>query len=148
MNALGNRHLSNNLRILVTNNGKGTEFRMYWHPAAQFGNDADHYVAAGGHFGDKSPQVVKAYVESLGFEYMSANSKEEFLEKYEHFISSEQYDRPLVFEVFTVEEEESKAIFDIRHSIEDEGYQFNLIKNQAKSAAASVLGKVKGIIKK
>ncbi len=148
MNALGNRHLGNNLRILVTNNGKGTEFRMYWHPAAQFGNDADHFVAAGGHFGDKSPHVVKAYVESLGFEYMSANSKEEFLAKYEHFISADHNDRPVVFEVFTVEEEESKAVFDIRHTVEDEGYQFNLIKNQAKSAAASVLGKVKGIIKK
>ena len=148
MNALGNRHLGNNLRILVTNNGKGTEFRMYWHPAAQFGDDADHYVAAGGHFGNKSPQVVKAYVESLGFEYMSANSKEEFLAKYEYFISTEQYDRPVVFEVFTIEEEESKAVYDIRHSVEDEGYQFNIIKNQAKSAAASVLGKVKGIIKR
>jgi len=105
-------------------------------------------VAAGGHFGDKSPHVVKAYVESLGFEYMSANSKEEFLAKYEHFISADHNDRPVVFEVFTVEEEESKAVFDIRHTVEDEGYQFNLIKNQAKSAAASVLGKVKGIIKK
>lgn len=148
MNALGNRHLGNNLRILLTNNGKGTEFRMYWHPAAQFGDDADHFVAAGGHYGDKSPQVVKAYVESLGFEYMSANSKEEFLAKCEHFISTEQYNRPVVFEVFTVEEEESKAVYDIRHAVEDEGYQFNLIKNQAKSAAASVLGKVKGIIKR
>lgn len=146
MNALGNRHLGNNLRILVTNNGKGTEFRMYWHPAAQFGDDADHYVAAGGHFGDKSPQVIKAYVESLGFEYMSAYSKEEFLSKYEHFISSEQYERPVVFEVFTIEEDESKAVYDIRHSVEDKDYQLNIIKNKAKSAASSVIKGIKDII--
>ncbi|MFW2168186.1 2-succinyl-5-enolpyruvyl-6-hydroxy-3-cyclohexene-1-carboxylate synthase, partial [Enterobacter cloacae complex sp.6722794] len=41
LNAIGNRHTANNLRILLVNNGKGTEFRMYNHHAAHFGSDGD-----------------------------------------------------------------------------------------------------------
>ena len=146
MNALGNRHLGNNLRILLTNNGKGTEFRMYWHPASQFGDDADHYVAAGGHFGNKSPNVVKSYVESLGFEYISATSKKEFCANYEHFISSEKFEKPVVFEVFTTNEDETKSIYDIRNTLEDEGYRSRMIKKQAKETVKSVIKGVKDLI--
>lgn len=146
MNALGNRHLGSNLRILLTNNGKGTEFRMYWHPAAQFGDDADHFVAAGGHFGNKSPNVVKSYVESLGFEYISAASKEEFFEIYEHFISSQKYEKPIVFEVFTSNEDETKSIYDIRNTLEDEGYRNRMFKKQAKESLKTVIKGVKNFI--
>lgn len=146
MNALGNRHLGNNLRILLTNNGKGTEFRMYWHPASQFGDDADHYVAAGGHFGNKSPNVVKSYVESLGFEYISAASKKEFYANYEHFISSEKFEKPVVFEVFTRNEDETKSIYDIRNTLEDEGYRSRMIKKQAKETVKSFIKGVKDLI--
>ncbi len=147
MNALGNRHVNNNLRIIVINNGKGTEFRMYWHPAFQFGDDADRYVAAGGHFGNKSPQVIKAYVEALGFEYMTASSKEEFLAVCNHFISVDKQDRPIVLEVFTNNDDESKAVYDIRHVLEDEGYKVCATKKHIKSVAKSFLGGVKDIIK-
>ena len=146
MNALGNRHLGNNLRILLTNNGKGTEFRMYWHPAAQFGDDADHYVAAGGHFGNKSPNVVKSYVESLGFEYFSATSKEEFYANYEHFISSEEFEKPIVFEVFTTNEDETEAVSEIRNLLEDEGYRNRMIIKQAKDTVKTVIKGVKKLI--
>ena len=147
MNALGNRHIGNNLRILVVNNGKGTEFRMYWHPAAQFGDEADHYVAAGGHYGNKSPEVVKSYVESLGFEYMTASSKEEFIEKYAHFITPERLDKPVVFEVFSNNEDETKAVFMLRNILEDDGYKNRQMKKQVKGAVKSVLSGVKDILK-
>lgn len=146
MNALGNRHLGKNLRILLTNNGKGTEFRMYWHPASQFKDDADHYVAAGGHFGNKSPRVVKSYVEALGFEYISAASKEEFCAHYEHFITSEKCEKPIIFEVFTTSEDENKAVSDIRNVLEDEGYRSRMIKKQAKETVKAVIKEVKKII--
>lgn len=146
INALGNRHVGNNIRILLTNNGKGTEFRMYWHPASQFGDDADHYVAAGGHFGDKSPNVVKAYVESLGFEYISAASKEEFLANYEHFISSEKYDKPIVFEVFTTNEDENNAVHDIRNTLEDDEYKTRMLKKYARKPVKAIVNEVKRIL--
>ena len=75
MNAIGNRHVGNNLRILLINNGKGSEFRIFNHIAAQFGESTDKFIAAGGHFGKKSKSLVKNYSESLGFEYLSATNK-------------------------------------------------------------------------
>lgn len=146
MNALGNRHWGNNIRVLLVNNGKGAEFRMYWHPAAQFGDDADHFVAAGGHYGNKSPQVVKAYVEALGFEYMTASNKEEFLSQYEYFISPELYDKPIVFEVFTTNEDESKAVCNLRNIMEDDGYRTRKMKEQAKSVVKTVIKNVKELV--
>ena len=116
MNSLGNRHIKNNLRIMLINNGCGTEFHNYSHPANVIGDDMlSDYIAANGHFGNKSKTLVKNYVESLGFEYISANTKEEFLEKLEYFANEEIYDKPLVFEIFTDSKEESDALYKIRH---------------------------------
>lgn len=110
MNSLGNRHIGNNLRLMVVNNGKGTEFRNFYHVGSTFGDEADKFIAAGGHFGNKSPLLLKHYAEDLGFEYLSASSKEEYLHLYEHFISPNPSSKPMVFEVFTKNEDESAAI--------------------------------------
>ncbi len=110
MNSVGNRHVGNNVRILLINNGKGTEFRNFNHPAAAFGESADDFHAAGGHFGNKSNTLVKNYSENLGFEYLSASNKVEFEEVYERFFIEEITDRPMLFEVFTDSEEESTAL--------------------------------------
>jgi 2-succinyl-5-enolpyruvyl-6-hydroxy-3-cyclohexene-1-carboxylate synthase len=110
MNSIGNRHVGNNLRILVINNGKGTEFRNSNHQAAYFKEDADKYIAAAKHFGNQSPVLVKNYVEALGFEYLSAASKEDFMQQYEKFIDGSHDKRSIVFEVFTNSEDESLAL--------------------------------------
>jgi 2-succinyl-5-enolpyruvyl-6-hydroxy-3-cyclohexene-1-carboxylate synthase len=110
INVLGNRHTGNNLRILLINNGKGTEFRMYNHHAAYFDESADDYVAAAGHFGNKSTELVKNFAENLGYHYLSASSKEEFEAVYHQFLVQEIGDRPMIFEVFTDSEEESHAL--------------------------------------
>lgn len=117
MNAAGNRHISRNVRILLVNNGKGTEFRNYNHPGAAFGDEADLYIAAGGHFGNKSRQLVKHYAEDLGFEYMFAEDKEQYLANLDRFVTPEITDRPMLFEVFTTSEEESDSLMAIRHSV-------------------------------
>lgn len=134
MNAIGNRHVGNNIRILLVNNGKGTEFRQFNHKAAQFGQEADNFIAAAGHFGNKSTELVKHYANTLGFEYMSASTKEEFEEVYERFLVPEQTDKPMLFEVFTDSEEESKAL-EIITSLEISG---NI---KAKEFARNILGK-------
>ena len=110
MNVVGNRHVGSNVRILLINNGKGTEFRNYNHPGAAFGEDADAYIAAGGHYGNKSPYLVKHYAEDLGFEYLAASSKEEFLVNLDRFTDSNLTDKPMIFEAFTKHEDESGAL--------------------------------------
>lgn len=115
MNCLGNRHVNRNIRILLINNGHGTEFSNYDHPASRFGEKVDGFIAAGGHYGRKSIDLIKHYAEDLGFYYLSASTKEEFLNTYEPFINAEIKDKPIIFEVFTNADDESKALFKIRN---------------------------------
>ncbi len=115
MNALGNRHVGRNIRLMVVNNGKGTEFTNYNHPASNFGKDAEPYMAAAGHYGNKSPMLVRHYAEDLGFEYMSASTKEEYMQHIETFFGDKLTDKPMLFEVFTNSEEESAALETLFH---------------------------------
>ena len=113
MNVLGNRHVGKNIRILLLNNARGTEFTNYNHPGAEFGEEAKAYIAAAGHFGNKSEKLVRHYAEDLGFTYICAHTKEEYLEHIEDFVS-DQISQPMIFEVFTNGEDESQAIQTMR----------------------------------
>lgn len=110
MNVLGNRHVGKNVRLLLVNNGTGIEFKNYNHHAAIFGEDADMFVAASGHFGRQSPTLVKHYAEDLGFEYLSATTKEECEAHFARFLSPSLDSRPMIFEVFTNPSDESNAL--------------------------------------
>ena len=110
INVLGNRHIGSNVRIMLINNGKGTEFRNYNHKAAMFGDAADEYIAAAGHFGQKSSKLVKHFAEDLGFHYMTASNKKDFLKNVDVFLSVAKKDKPIIFEVFTNSSDESKAL--------------------------------------
>lgn len=110
MNALGNRHIRNNIRLMLVNNGRGTEFRNYNHPAARFGDDADAYMAAAGHYGAQSRELVRHYADDLGYEYLSADDKKGYLAVAERFLTPELTDKPMVFEIFTDYRDESNAI--------------------------------------
>lgn len=110
MNVLGNRHVGGNIRLLIVNNGHGQEFRNFYHVGSTFGEEAEKYIAAGGHFGNKSTSLVKQYAESLGYEYITANDKASFINIYEKFIDPKIGDKSIVFEVFTSTEDESNAI--------------------------------------
>ena len=113
MNVMGNHHVGCNVRIMLVNNGRGTEFRNYNHMANMFGTDADAYMAAAGHYGNKSKDLVKHYAEDLGFEYMSASSKDEFNSAYQRFVMADMTDKPMLFEVFTDSRDESDALLAI-----------------------------------
>ncbi|MBM6810017.1 2-succinyl-5-enolpyruvyl-6-hydroxy-3-cyclohexene-1-carboxylate synthase [Faecalitalea cylindroides] len=117
MNAIGNRHISNNVRLMIINNGKGQEFRNPLHHAARFGEGADQFMAAAGHFGNKSNFLIRHYSEDLGYEYLTASNKHEFQKSVERFTYPEITDRPIIFEVFTESSNESIA-FDIIHNLE------------------------------
>ncbi|MCD7824184.1 MAG: thiamine pyrophosphate-dependent enzyme [Oscillospiraceae bacterium] len=146
MNALGNRHVGNNVRLMVINNGRGIEFRNYEHPCTMFGEDADKYMAAAGHFGDQSPVLLKHYAEDLGFKYLSANSKEEFSQSVNEFVSDKVTDKPIVFEVFTETEDEAKALeticnFEISTTGQVKGTVKKLLGEKSVEAVKKVFGK-------
>lgn len=116
MNCLGNRHLPNNFRLLVVNNGRGTEFRIYTsEPGATLGASADPFIAAAGHFGQKSPDILRHYATDLGFEYLAASSKEEFLQQADRFLCPIITGKPMLFEVFTDSGLENEAVWTINH---------------------------------
>lgn len=137
MNSLGNRHVPRNVRIMLINNGRGTEFRNYNHPGAQFGEEADKYIAAAGHFGRKSKDLVRHYAEDLGFEYLTATNKEEFKKEVDRFLMPKITDRPMLFEVFTDSKDESDALELLQHLVIDKSLK-------AKEVIRDVIGK-KGI---
>ncbi|QOL33238.1 2-succinyl-5-enolpyruvyl-6-hydroxy-3-cyclohexene-1-carboxylate synthase [Bifidobacterium eulemuris] len=110
LNSLGNHHIGRNVRIMVINNGVGTEFKNYNHKAARFGQEADAYMAARGHYGNRSHELLKHYAQDLGFEYLSASSKKEYHDNIDRFTTAEQTDEPMLFEVFTDSQNESDAL--------------------------------------
>ena len=110
INSLGNRHIGNNLRILLVNNGCGVEFKIHPSYAYQLGERADEYIAATGHFGNKSREIVKHYAEDLGFKYLTASSKEEFDAVVDAFVDP-VLDKPIVFECFTEPKDEAAALY-------------------------------------
>ena len=110
MNSIGNRHITNNLRILVINNGHGQEFEMYNHMGAFLGNDVNDFVAAAGHFGNKSKKLLMHYAQDLGFEYLYASNKEEFELLYKNFVTPNNKEKPILFEIFTTNKDENEAL--------------------------------------
>lgn len=107
LNALGNRHVGKNLRILLVNNAAGAEFHLYNHPAHRFGEDSKPYMAADGHFANQSRDLVRHYATDLGLGYRAVDSKEAFEEVLPWFLGDS--DRSLVLECFTRTEDESEA---------------------------------------
>ena len=136
MNVMGNRHVGNNVRILMINNGKGNEFRLYCHLCNAFGDDADPYMAAAGHFGNKSSCLVRHYAEDLGYEYLSASTKDEFMSNVDKFCNPE-IRQSIIFEVFTDTESESDALKMIRNINYDPSV---VIKNKLKSTLRNTIG--------
>lgn len=135
LNSIGNKHVKNNLRIMLINNGCGTEFHNYNHRASIVtteNNISLEYIAADGHYGNKSNKLVKNYAEDLGFEYLSATNKKEFLNNINKF-TNESNNKPIIFEVFTNPEDESDAI-----------KQLNQIDTSAEAVAKKTIKRVFG----
>ena len=121
MNCIGNRHIKNNVRIILVNNGKGNEFHnrgQLWEKAFS-SDDIDLYGSAAGHFGNKSPELVKHYVQDLGFEYLCSTSKDDFNDAAERFMQEEFTEKPLFWEIFTNGDDDALAYQLVRSLDED-----------------------------
>lgn len=119
MNVLGIREIRNNLRLLIINNNRGQEFRLNPLLENVYAEQSDKIVAAGGH----NKGGAKGWAESCGFHYISTSSKNELEEKIKDFCTGE-FDKPVLFEVFTTNEDEQKGLSLMRNA--------NILKHSSK----------------
>ncbi|MDE6035220.1 MAG: 2-succinyl-5-enolpyruvyl-6-hydroxy-3-cyclohexene-1-carboxylate synthase [Ruminococcus sp.] len=125
LNSIGNRHVGSNIRILLINNGIGNEFKLKQTLSIKAGldSDTDPFIAATGHYGNKSPDLVRHYAQDLGFEYLTASGKEEYLENLGRFTNPIIDEKPILFEVFTDSDEEVEALLDVKNLQNDMKYE-------------------------
>lgn len=140
LNSLGNRHIGNNVRILLLNDGLGAEFTNY--RSVQYDGDRKSYIAAAGHYGNQSEKLVRDYAEDLGFEYLQAKNKEEFDKQYCYFIDAKIKSKPILFEVFANDQGQS-ASWKILSELADGN-----IEDVARQFASKNINKLKKILGK
>lgn len=117
INILGNRHLCDNIRIIVINNSKGTEFAQYNHHAMKIGVDVNPYIAAAGHFCSKGDSAAKGFSEAFGFEYQRITSKKEFCSSVVDFLKADRKSK--ILEIIVLPEDESEALKEIQNIMKD-----------------------------
>ena len=108
LNALGNRHIGNNVRILLVNNGMAGEMYMPISAGHKLGEEAREFVCSEGHFGRQSRKLVKSYAEALGFTYLKAENMVDFVLNIDVFVGHS--DKPILFECFTDPKAEYEAL--------------------------------------
>lgn len=137
MNALGIRHIRNNVRILLINNKGGAEFKVmtqYWKESVS----TDNYISACGHNGS-----AKGWAENCGFDYISASNEEELKTVKGFFLSVSE--RPILLEVFTESENEKKSIESLLNKnriIYNEDKLKNLVSSLIGQQGLSVIKKI------
>jgi 2-succinyl-5-enolpyruvyl-6-hydroxy-3-cyclohexene-1-carboxylate synthase len=104
MNAIGIRHVKNNVRIVLVNNNGGCEFRLKTSPADQFGDDSNRHIAAAGQFGDSA----EGWVRNNHFNYQAVRTKEEMDDALRILVQPS--DRPVLMEVFTTMGDDAGAL--------------------------------------
>jgi 2-succinyl-5-enolpyruvyl-6-hydroxy-3-cyclohexene-1-carboxylate synthase len=102
MNALWNRYIGKNIRILVTNNAGGALFHTEYYKQIKTFPNIDRHVAA------EHNTSVRGWAEARGFKYLAAINKEEYDKALKIFLSvSEQ---PIILEVFSDKEMDVKQL--------------------------------------
>jgi 2-succinyl-5-enolpyruvyl-6-hydroxy-3-cyclohexene-1-carboxylate synthase len=109
MNAIWNRHIGPNVRILLYNNEGGQTF--HWNAARGIDTLAKHTSAE--HF-----VSAKGWVESNGFAYLSAHSPDELCELLPQFVSDEA-SKPICLEVFTKKEIDGRVLHEYYDACRD-----------------------------
>ena len=128
MNALWNRYVGNNVRILLSNNEGAALFHfnqgLEKYPTLNENVAAEHFATA------------KGWAESQGMRYLSAHTKEEYDNNLVEFMQ-EDSDKPILFEVFTKKEEDAK----IQHQFYDNFAPKSVsMKQDVKKVVKSILG--------
>ena len=88
---------------------------------------------------------MRHYAEDLGFEYMCAETKEEYLDCIDNFLTTEQKDHPVLFEVFTDSKNESDALYTLYHiEVSTKTAAKNAVKNVLGEKGVATLKKIMG----
>ena len=110
------------------------------------GKDVYPFVAAEGHNGPKSKDIVKHYAENLGLRYFVASSKEEFDSVLPKFLEK---GTSVILEAFTNDADENEAFLLLRNLIpEKRNYQTRLKKIILKHLKPEQIQKIKGFLGK
>lgn len=111
MNAIAIKNRKNNIRIMVINNGGGAEFHIM--------PDSNSLPNIDCHIGAAHDRKVKGWAESMGYEYLSADSKETFNQALRLFIN-DSHSKPVIFEVFTNMKEDGEHLLSVYRYLENE----------------------------
>lgn len=105
MNAIGQREIKNNLRIIIVNNHKGIEMRLNSELEKYVSDKSDILITAGGH----NNGGAMGWAKSCGFEYLQAKTTDEFMNQIDSFCNG-SFDKPVLFEVFTSTKDEQDGL--------------------------------------
>ena len=97
MNAAGLRSIGNNVRIILLNNGGGSEFQFFM--GKRNISTIDEYICA------EHNKIAAGWIYSLEYDYYSASTSDEFDKVIEKF--GKTSDKPMFLEVFTQMEEDA-----------------------------------------
>ncbi len=128
MNSLRIKHIGNNVRILLVNNHGGGEF---YYNKSWINEKSDLHTTA------KHNQSAEGWAESIGFKYLKAENKIDFDKKLSEFMNPIS-NKPVLFEVFTEMENDSKVIYSF--------YDLNRPKNVAEELEKNSKSFIKKII--
>lgn len=129
MNAVWNRYVGKNVRIMLNNNEGAALFHF---------NQGGNYPTLNENVAAEHFATAKGWVESQGFRYISAKNKEEFDENLKEFMSDSS-DKPIFFEVFTHKENDAKLQHEFYSNIIIKDF-VHATKDNAKKILKSVLG--------
>lgn len=138
MNALWNKYINGNTRIMLCNNSGGAilnwgQYKTVNLEGAPVNTGAEHHTSA------------KGWVESRGFIYLSAHNKEELDEAMQEFTRKDS-ERPILLEVFTdmaidIKEREKMAICYENANAQALTYIKGLVPSPVKNVIKGILGR-------
>ena len=101
------------MRLIVVNNGCGAEFHIPACVTKRAGmekEEINRYTSAQGHYGGKSRSLIRGMAESLGFEYFSVETKEEYMNCIDDVVAPPVGQKPILVEVFTESDDDAFSI--------------------------------------
>lgn len=111
MNALWNRKIGSNLRILLLNNGGGEIFHTL--PGLKNEDQSKSFITG------EHKTSAKGWAEERGFTYLKVTSQDELNAVLPQFVNPERGTSPLLMEVFTDMENDTKLLKDYYHSLKN-----------------------------
>ena len=129
MNALWNRYVGKNVRIMLINNSGAALFH--------FNQGLKNFPTLNEKVAAEHTATAKGWAESLNINYIESRNKEEFDKNLKVFLN-EHSDRPILFEVFTKKEDDARLQHEFYDSYTEE---IEKMKKGVKNIIKKVVGR-------